>query len=272
MSLIPSLYQLKETHVRSFVRIGSRTSLLALFAMFAVLATFVSPANAQLSDLYPGFFQLERPGYLQATFFGGGFVSQDYGATDEGIQLGQSITQYIGLFGRATAYQLFLNHGQTSPLNPSNNTTSGVNFGRFQGGLDFTIYPGTDLFVSGGGSAGDAGGSLVEGDFSSWLWPHSPHPLNFSFSSLHTFQNGVTSSAIDFQWALKSTENWLLMGGAGGAIFGGGIISDGLDGQGGPDLGAYYRPWKAGFSLQAGYGTSKTYGQFTVYKQLEWTD
>jgi hypothetical protein len=252
--------------------IWSRTHFVVVFALIAGVAGFASPASAQLADLYPGFWQLERPGYLDATFFGGGFVSEDYGATDEGIQVEQSITQYIGVFGRATAYQLFLNHGQTSPLNPSSKTTSGLNFGRFQGGLDFTIYPGTSLFVSGGGSAGDAGGSLIEGDFSSWLWPHSRHPLNFSFSSLHTFQNGVTSSAIDFQWALKSTENWLLMGGAGGAIFGGGIIPSGLDGQGGPDLGAYYRPWRAGFSLQAGYGASGNYGQFTIYKQLDWTD
>ncbi len=48
-----------------------------------------------------------------------GFASGHYGATEEGFQLDQSITQYVGLFGRATAYQVYLNHGEASPLNPS---------------------------------------------------------------------------------------------------------------------------------------------------------
>ena len=251
-------------------KIGTRLG--ALVVVISAIVILAVPVHAQLADLYPGFFQFEEPGYLQATLFGGGFVSDHYGATDEGVQLEQSVTQYIGVFGRATGYQLYLNHGETSPLNPTSAHSSGLNFGRFQGGLDFTLYPGTNLFVSGGGAAGDADSTLIEGDFTSWLMPHSRHPLNFSFSSLHTFQNGVTSSEIDLQCAIKSTENWLLLGGAGGAIFGGGIIPGSLEGQGGPDFGAYYRPWKAGFSVQAGYGDAKNYAQLTIYKQLGWAE
>jgi hypothetical protein len=186
--------------------------------------------------------------------------------------LDQSITQYVGLFGRATAYQVYLNHGEASPLNPSSAHSSGLNFGCFQGGLDFTLYPGTNFFISGGGNAGDASGTLIEGDFSSWLLPHSRHPLNVSFSALHTFEDSVTSSAIDLQWAFASTENWMVLGGAGGAIFGGDAVRGQVNGQGGPDLGVYYRPWKLGLSAQAGYGDAKNYGQLTVYKQIGWTE
>ena len=254
------------------LEIQKRARFVASFGLILVLAIFKAPAHAQLADLYPGFLQLERPGNLQATLFAGGFASERYGASDEGFQLEQSITPYVGVFGRATAYQLYLSHGETSPLNPSSGHSSGGNFGRFQGGLDFTLYPGTNLLVSGGGNAGDAGGTLIEGDFSSWLWPHSRHPLNFSFGALHTFQNAVTSSSIDLQWALASTEDWLLLGGAGGAIFGGGFVAGQLDGQGGPDLGVYYRPWGIGLTAQAGYGGAKNYGQLSVYKQIGWTE
>src|SRR5258708_122308 len=127
---------------------------------------------------------------------------------------------------------------------------------------------------------------------------HSRHPLNFSFSSIHTFGNGVTSSEIDFEWILKSTANWLLLGGAGGAIYGGGLSATPgafvfkkpgkikqhflvwgprtpappVWGRGGPDLGFFYRPWRVGMNAQFGYGAAKTYGQLNIYKQLGWIE
>ena len=255
-------------------------------------------ANAQLASLCPDFWNLETPGNLQATLFGGGYASDHYGATQEGFQLEQSITPYIGVFGRATAYQLYIKGNQLSPFNPSNGHRPQYYFGRFQGGLDFSLYPGADFFLSGGHDAGDSRSSLIEGDFSSWVMPHSRHPLNISFSSIHTFENGVTSTEIDFQWILKSTANWLFLGGAGGAIYAGGsapgagallcknlgrfnqkcIIgpaasqSRPIDGQGGPDLGLYYRPWRLGLSAQFGYGAANNYGQLNIYKQLSWTE
>lgn len=41
-------------------------------------------------------------------------------------------------------------------------------------------------------------------------------------------------------------------------------------GQGGPDLGFYYRPWQLGVSAQAGYGNAHQYGQISMYKPLSW--
>jgi len=255
-------------------------------------------AHAQLADLYPNFWSLESPANLQATLFAGGFVSEHYGTSQEGFQLEQSISPYVEIFGRATAYQLFVEHNQANPFVASKPNQAQYYFGRFQGGLDFAFYPGTEFYLSGGKEAGDSDSSLIEGDFSSWIMAHSRHPLNFSFSSIHTFQNGVTSSEIDFEWILKSTTNWLWLGGAGGAIYAGGSAptagalicknlgrfnqhcvigppgtqSQSIDGQGGPDLGFFYRPWRVGMNAQFGYGAAKNYGELSIYKQLGWTE
>jgi hypothetical protein len=278
-----------------YVRIVRKIAV-AVFAL--AIALTGRTADAQLSDLYPNYWALEGPANLSATLFSGGYVSEHFGTTEEGFQLEQSITPYIGLFGRATAYQLFVKHNQLNPFVPTKSHQAQYYYGRFQGGLDFSLYPGTNFYLSGGKDAGDSDSSLIEGDFSSWLMTHSRHPLNFSFSSIHTFQNGVTSSEIDFEWILKSTANWLLLGGAGGAIYGGGssptpgalvcknlgkfnqhcVIgppgsqSRPIEGEGGPDLGFFYRPWRVGMNAQFGYGAAKNYGQLNIYKQLGWTE
>jgi hypothetical protein len=245
----------------------------AAFAALVLFFVLTGAAHAQFEVLYPNFLQVERPGQFSTTLFGGGFISDRYAVTDEGFQLEQSLAQYISPFARATGYQLYIKNNNVSPFSPSSGHSSRLNFGRFQGGLDFTLYPGTNLYVSGGGDAGDAHGGLVEGDFSSWLMPHARHPLNASFSSIHTFQNGVTSSEIDLELMLLSTEKWMLLGGAGGAIYGGGFIRGGATGQCGPDLGVFYRPWRMGFNLQFGYGAAAhNFGQFNLYKQLTFTE
>jgi hypothetical protein len=257
----------------SYSQNGSRAGgLLAGMLAFVALMASNGAASAQVAALYPNFFQVERPGQLQLTLFGGGFESDRNEITQEGFQLEQSITPYIGAFGRVTGYQGWVRGNRVSPFDPSG-SSSRFNFGRFQGGIDFTLYPGTDLFVSGGGDAGNAHGGLIEGDFSSWLLPHTTHPLNFSFSSLHTFGNQVTSSEIDLQMLLLSREKWMVLGGAGGAIYGGGFIQGTAVGQGGPDLSVYYRPWRLGVSGQFGYGTAAhNYAQLSVYKQLNFTE
>src|SRR5271166_948545 len=98
-----------------------------------------APENKSLKALY----QLERlttpaQPHLSATFFGGGLAAEDYFLTDEGIQLEQSITEGIGIVGRATGYQLWIEKNATSPLSPSNRAVNRLNFGRFEGGLDFS--------------------------------------------------------------------------------------------------------------------------------------
>ena len=133
----------------------------------------------------------------------------------------------------------------------------------------FTLYPGTHLYVSGGHDVADSDAFIIEGDFSSWLFLHSKHPLNGSFSTIHDYQNGVTSSEIDVNAILLSSEKYMILGGIGGAMYFGGFLTEG-QGQGGPDLGFYYRPWKLGVSAQAGYGNAHQYGQLSMYKQLSW--
>lgn len=242
---------------------------LAAASIVIVGIVAVAPAaRAQFfNNYYPGFFSVQDPGRLDVTVFGGGYVSDKYGVLQEGVQVEQTLTPYIGGFGRATGYQLWIGEGFDSPLSPGSGHSSRLNFGRFQGGLDFTLLPGTHLWVSGGKDTGNSHGSLVEGDFSSWLWLHSRHPINLSFSSIHDWQNQVTSNEIDLQTIVYSTEKYMILAGGGGAFYAGGFV-EGVDGQGGPDIGFYYRPWQMGVTAQAGYGSAHQYGQLSMFKQL----
>ena len=163
----------------------SRASITIALALALSALSIASQAHAQwFEDTYPGFFSLQTPGLLQATLFGGGFVSDKYGVLQEGVQVEQSVTPYIGFFGRATGYQLWIGNGFESPLAPGSGSFPRLNFGRFQGGADFTLLPGTHLYVSGGHDVADSDATIIEGDFSSWLWLHSQHPINASFSSI----------------------------------------------------------------------------------------
>jgi hypothetical protein len=230
----------------------------------------VPVAHAEFfNNYYPGYFSLQQPGRLDVTAFGGGYVSDKYGVLQEGVQVEQTITPYIGIFGRATGYQLWEGEGFDNPLSPGAGHSARLNFGRFQGGVDFTLFKGTHLWISGGKDVADSHAEVIEGDFSSWLLLHSHHPVNASFSSMHNFQNGVTSSEIDLQTILLSTEKYMVLVGGGGAMYQGGFLTS-WEGQGGPDLGFYYRPWHMGVSAQAGYGSAHQYGQLSMYKQLSW--
>lgn len=250
----------------------SRSGVTLVLVIGLMICTFAPNAHAGwFEDTYPNFYTLQNPGRFQATLFGGGFGSDKYGVAQEGVQFEQSITPYIGAFARATGYQLWIGNGFASPLSPTGGAHSRLNFGRFQGGADFTLAPGTHLYISGGKDVGDSDANIIEGDFSSWLWLHSKHPINFSFSSIHDYQNGVTSSEIDLQAILISTEKYMVLGGVGGAMYFGGFLTN-AQGQGGPDLGFYYRPWQMGISAQAGYGNAHQYGQLSMYKTFNWLE
>jgi len=225
-------------------------------------------AHAQ-AGLFPDFFELERPGHAVATTFGGGFGSDKYGTVEEGFQLEQSVTPYIGMFGRATGYQLWIGSGFLSPLNPDSGSHARLNFGRLQGGIDFAPLQNLHLFVSAGHDLADSDGWVFEADLSSWLFVRTRHPLSFSFSALYNSQNAVTSAEIDLQAVLLTRGTYMLLAGAGGAIYGGGFLS-GVSGQSGPDLTFYYRPWAIGISAQAGYGDAHRYGQLAIFKQFAW--
>lgn len=243
-----------------------------MLALATLMVAYAPEAHADFfSDNYPGYFSLLQPGRLGITVFGGGYISDKFADLQEGAQIEQSVTPYIGVFGRATGYQLFIDSGFDSPLAPGSGHSARLNFGRFQGGLDFTLFSGTHFWISGGKDAGDSHADVIEGDLSSWLWLHCRNPVNASFSSVHNFETGVTSSEIDLQAIVFSNAKYLIMAGAGGAVYGGGFLSS-AQGQGGPDIGVYYRPWQFGINAQAGYGTAHQYGQISMYKQLSWLE
>src|SRR5579871_2367373 len=124
----------------------------------AAVALFASTAQAQLSSTsllsgsnpYPGFFDIAYPGRFSLTLYGGGFISDQYGTTQEGVQAEQSLTRYVGIVARATGYQLYMGSGFANPLSPNPGSQSGssrYNFGRFQGGVDFAVTPTTHVYV-----------------------------------------------------------------------------------------------------------------------------
>ena len=254
-----------------FGNLKATASAMALSVLLLVALPTSSHAQYSFNDLYPDFFKVPDQGRLAVTGFLGGYGSDKYGTAQEGFQLDQSITKYVGVFGRVTGYQLWIGGGFDSPLNPGSGHEARLNFGRAQGGFDLSLWPGTHFFISAGHDFGDSRAVVVEGDASSWLMLHSLHPINISFSSVHDYQNGVTSTEIDLQAILLSKEKYLVMAGGGGAFYMGGFIH-GTDGQGGPDLSFYYRPWEIGFSAQAGYGSAHQYGQLTMYKELDITE
>jgi hypothetical protein len=248
-------------------RIALLVGLLALAAAWAP-ATF---AQTQLQNLYPGFFLLQKPEVLDLILYGGGFGSPKYGSIQEGLQLEQSITPYFGVVGRVTGYQVWIGDHFQNPLIPEGAHRGQLNFARLEAGGELAVYPGTRLFILGGGDAGDSHAGVIEGDLSSWILTHSHHPLNFSFSANHDFQNHVTSAEIDLRMVALSTEKYLFTAGGGGAIYQGGAISSAA-GQGGPDLGIYFRRWGLGIDVQAGYGSANGFGQLSFIKQLDFVE
>jgi hypothetical protein len=232
---------------------------------------FISPSDLDEKSL-KSLYQLERlttpaAPHLDATFFGGGLASQDYYLTDEGIQVEQSITEGIGIVGRVTGYQLWIEKNATSPLAPSNHTVNRLNFGRFEGGFDLSPVQGFNFVMIGGHDIGDSDAWIIESDISAWFLLASAHPVNVFIAPIHNFQNDVTSSEIDFRVVAMQTPEWILLLGAGGQVFGGGFIS-GLAGEGGPIVGVYNRLYQLGADLQFGYGTPGVYGELNLYKTL----
>jgi len=206
------------------------------------------------------------PPHFDITPFGGGFVSQDYDDTNEGVQIEQSLSQGLGLVGRATGYQLYLRKNAVSPLQVSSNEVEArLNFGRFEGGVDISPLEGTNLYLLGGHDVGDSDAFVVEGDLSSWMLESSAHPINLFIAPVYDTENKVTSGEFDLRVVAARTPDWTFIAGAGGSAYGGGFIH-GADGQGGAILGLYNTYWKFGGDLQAGYGTPGGYGEFTIYK------
>jgi hypothetical protein len=239
---------------------------LAVLSTILVLAAIDGsvPTRADSS-----FFHLDTE-HLDLTLFVNGYGSDKYGTTHEGFEMGQSLTNEVGLVARATAYHVYQGSGFDSPLLPA--SKSGArNYGRFQGGVDISPLPGVSLVLLGGEDIGDSHAPVVEGDFSSWLLLHSLHPMNFSFSASHYYENEVTSSRIDLREIVLSTAEMMLLAGVGGAIWGGGSVGD-AKGQGGLDIGVFVRRWHTSIDVQSGYGSSHAYGLVSASRHFHWDE
>jgi hypothetical protein len=214
-------------------------------------------------------FSMVSPGRLNLTLFGGGYISDQYGTSQEGFQLEQTMISSVDLVGRAIGYQLYIGNPFGNPLAQNGRHESRLNFGRFEGGIDIQPFEGTSVYLLGGGDVGDSYAGVFEADLSSWLLLRSRHPLNLTTSTVYGSENHVTINEIDLRPMLLSNERYLVMAGAGGAIYAGGFVR-GLEGQGGPDLGIYFPHLRAGINLQAGYGSARQFGQLSIFKQFEW--
>jgi hypothetical protein len=238
-----------------------------LIACIVACAALTSAGRGWCGD----FFELQRPSHLSLTLFAGGYGNDQYGNSREGFQFEQSVTRFIGLVGAASAYQVYKGTaGFDNPLSPAHKS-SVRNFGVFEGGIDFIPFPGTSLILLGGEDVGDAHAPVIEGDFSSWLRIHTRHPVNLAFSGYHFYQNGVTSGTWDLRVMAMSTAEFILLLGAGGAIWGGGSVSN-VKAHGGPDIGLFLRRLHLNVSVQGGYGSAHTYGIVTCSRHFSWEE
>jgi hypothetical protein len=235
--------------------------------LVSLIFGFSSAAHAQGSFR---FLELENPGHLSLRLLAVGYGAEKYGTTNAGFEIGQTITPAISIIGRAIAYQVYHGTGFDSPLTPGNHSSL-RNFGLLAGGASFSPIQGTTFTLLGGDNVGDSDAPVFENDFSSWLWLQTRHPLNFSYSTSHYFQNGVTNGLIDARTVACSTGRLLLLLGVGGAIWGGGSVGQ-AKGQGGPDVGFFLREWRVSIDLQAGYGSSGTYGLVSFSRSLGWDE
>ena len=244
---------------------ASRPASLAIAILAIAFLCEAPPSNAATD-----FFDLANPQRLSLTLFASGYGSEKYGTTHGGFQLEQTLTRYLSIAASVSAYQVYQGTGFDSPLAPASRSAT-RNFGRFEGGLDFTPIEGTSLLVMGGHDVGDSHAPVIDSQFSSWLIPHSLHPLNVSFTAAHYYNNGVTSGTLDFRGVLLSTGSFILLGGAGSAIWGGGSAAN-AKAQAGPDLGIFVRDLHLRINFQGGYGSSRTYGLVSFSRTFAWDE
>jgi hypothetical protein len=238
-------------------------------AFLPILLIFASANRAAAQDLSQ-FFELSNPARFALELFASGYGAEKYGTSHEGFELNQTITQAVGLVGRISTYQIYQGTGFDSPLLPSVHSST-RNFGRFEGGVNIVPFPAATFIMMGGEDAGDSHAPMFENDFSSWLWMHTSHPINFAYSTSHYYENGVSNGLIDVRTVALSTRYLILLLGAGGAIWGGGSVGQ-AKGQGGLDAGIFLRKWQSTIDVQFGYGSSHTYGTVSLSRSFSWDE
>lgn len=254
---------------KPFARLGhGPCAMFCLALMLAILA----PATGGRADaqLLKRAFELEPQPQIALRTFVSSFGAQDYATMHEGFELDQALTGVIGLVGRVSAYQILKGSGYDNPLEPASGSAV-HNFGRFEGGISLTPWQGTSFTMMGGRDAGDSDAPVIESDFSTWVALHSLHPLNFSYSANHFYENGVTNGLIDLRMVALSTANLMLLAGGGGAIWGGGTVGQ-ANGQGGADIGLFLRALQLSIDTQIGYGDSGAYGAVAFSRGFSWSE
>ncbi|HEY2663298.1 MAG TPA: hypothetical protein VGI47_03070 [Candidatus Binataceae bacterium] len=249
-----------------------RPAAVAMGLCAAVWASLLLDSGSAQAQIRPvgDYYQLQTPGHFGATLLASGFGSDQYGATHESVELGQTITRTIGVVGRIIAYQVYNGDGYDTPIDPVRSGQQ-FNFGRGEGGIDLRPIEGTTLRIFGGHDFGDSNAPVVDGDFSSWMGLHSTHPVNVSFTGSHYYNNGKTGGSVDFRAVALSSAELLFVAGAGGQIWGGGQTA-GVKGEGGLDLGALIRRWHLEVDLQGGYGVLHIYGIVGVSRHFDFTE
>jgi hypothetical protein len=246
-----------------------RATSLAMVLLIQAVA-LMPPGIAHAEGAYSDFFTAANPQQLNVTMFAAGIAAESkYTATHEGFELEQTVTPYLGLVARASAYQGYQGDGWDWP--GIGHGSRPRNFGVLLGGVDLLPLQGTSLKILGGSDVGDSDRARIEGDFSSWLWLHSRHPINLSFVGDHFYNNGQSGGAVDLRMVISSWREmtWLL--GAGGQMWGGGQEPH-LMKEFGPDLGIVLRQWKTNIDIQAGYGNLGGYGTVGISHHFSWDE
>jgi hypothetical protein len=172
-----------------------RTILLAILSLVCLTAAHAAP--------YSDFFDSANPEHLTLTMFLASIGAESrYAATHEGFELEQTVTPYFGVVARLSGYQGYQGEGWDWP--GAGHDSRPRNFGVLLGGLDFLPFQGTSFKMLGGSDFGDSDRPRIEGDFSSWQWLHSRHPINFAFTGDHFYNNGrLRDECLNTNWFLS---------------------------------------------------------------------
>jgi len=227
-------------------------------------------AIGQSPDDWRRFLLPATPPHLDVSLFtggieAGGFSPERYQVIVEGVEAEQSITRGLSLVGRATGIELWTHGNFSNPLQPSTTGKARLNFARLQGGIRLKPIKDLEVTILGGRDAGDSSAAVIEGDIRYSMLTRSEHPTSVSATTVHDYENGITSSEIDFRSMLFIGNSLAIYVGPGGQLYGGGIIPH-LQGQGGAIVGAMLRRYNLGIELQSGYGNAGEYTQLSIFK------
>ena len=101
---------------------------------------------------------------------------------------------------------------------------------------------------------------------------HDAHPVNLSINSSHYFENDLTNGSDRRQGNCAVHRQTDGAGGRGRDHLGNGDGTPGVQVQGGPDVGFYFRDWKLRMDVQGGYGSDNEYGLVAFSRSFDWEE